>query len=260
MQGFTEFLHSYKERDYRVFKKGQGPGVLIMHELPGMVQECVDFASRLSEAGFTVYLPLLFGEPNIENNTGTTIQYFGKLCISKEFTLFQGNKTSPVIEFLKSLCRRIHKECGYNGLGAIGMCLTGGFVIPLLLEPALLAPVLSQPSLPINPFESASLACSDEDYEFACKRILKEKIPVLGFKFSHDALSSNEKFKRLKNDLGDLFIDNTIYSGPKNMQGLQVTDHAVFTIHFRNEEGHPTREAFDLLIEYYRKRLYKDKA
>lgn len=88
-----------------VYKKGNGFAVILMHELPGMIPECVDLARRLAEANFTVYLPLLFGEANSPLSVPKILQYVAQLCISKEFYLLAKNKSSPIADWLKSLCR-----------------------------------------------------------------------------------------------------------------------------------------------------------
>jgi dienelactone hydrolase len=46
-----------------VYVTGDGPPVLVMHELSGMNATAVDFARRLAREGFRVYLPHLFGKP-----------------------------------------------------------------------------------------------------------------------------------------------------------------------------------------------------
>lgn len=258
MRDFEQFNHTHLGMDHLVFKKGHGPAVIIMHELPGMIVECVDFADRIEKEGFTVYLPLLFGKPDIQISMIDTINFTSNLCISKEFYLFSSNKTSPIVEWLRSLCRLAHGECGYIGVGAIGMCLTGGFAIPLMVEPSLMAPVLSQPSLPISPLDRSSIACSDEDFQFACKRSKSENIPILGFKFSNDILSSNDKFQLLKFNLGDLFQGAIIDSSPGNKYNIPIYSHSVFTAHYNDSPGHPTREAFEKLVNFYKERLIKN--
>lgn len=256
MKNYQVFALSNGKISKRVFYKGEGPGIIIMHELPGMVPECVEFADRLVEAGFKVYLPLLFGEAGEGDPISGTLDNFPKLCISKEFNLFANNETSPIVEWLKLLCRKAHNYSKHRGVGAIGMCLTGGFAIPLLVEPSLMAPVLSQPSLPINPILfKGSPGCSKRDYEFACARIKREKIPVLGFKFSHDIISPNEKFKKLQKDLGSLFKGTIIDSGPFNPHNNPILAHSVFTLNYQDRDGHPTKEALNTLIAYFKERL-----
>lgn len=261
LEGFTEHKFSYEGDTKPVFIRGKGPAILVMHELPGMIPACVDFARRLADEGFTVYLPLLFGSPGVKYNLANTAAYTARLCVSREFSLLATGKTSPILVWLRALLRQAHQDCGGPGTGAIGMCLTGGFAIPLMLEPALLAPVVSQPSLPLvaNPFGRESLGCSEDDYRGACARARSEKIPVAGFRFSHDILSAPEKFERLEKDLGPLFQNNTIYSGPGNGKGIPITAHSVFTVDFKDEKGHPTREAWKKLLSFYQERLAEKK-
>lgn len=263
MEDFENFTHTENGITHTVYKKGKGPGIIIMHELPGMILECVEFARKISDAGYTVYLPLFFGEPGEKNTIPSlafaTAKYFAELCVSKEFAIFSAGKTSPIVDWLKGLCRLAHKECGYGGVGAIGMCLTGGFAIPMLVEPSLMAPVLSQPSLPIGAAGEAkkSLGCSDADFQKACLRAKTEKIPVLGFKFTHDILAANEKFDNLKSELGDLFIENRIDSGPNNPDRYPLYAHSVFTVNYNTGESSPTGLAFRQLLDFFQERLKK---
>jgi dienelactone hydrolase len=260
MKDFITIEHTYEDITHTIYKKGTGRGVIIIHELPGMVKECVNFARRISTEGFTVYLPLLFDQPDIPFSTIKTLENLTRLCIHKEFSLWENNRTSPIVEWLKSLSRLAHAECGGTGVGAIGMCLTGGFAIPMLVEPSLMAPVLSQPSLPLLPDSKGrkSLGCSDKDYAGACRRIKKEQIQVRGYKFSHDVLSDNQKFDTLQADLGELFVGMTIDSGLFNSHHIPIYSHSVFTVHYNDAEGHPTQEAYKTLIQYFKDRLYSN--
>jgi hypothetical protein len=85
--------------------------------------------------------------PDAGNAEKPTLGRIMSLCISREFTLLAANKASPVTESLRALARLAHEECGGRGVGAIGMCPTGGFASSMALEPVVLAPVL-QPGLP----------------------------------------------------------------------------------------------------------------
>lgn len=257
MQDFSQFTFHYQDIEHPVYKKGSGPGVIIMHEMPGMITECVNFGRRLAREGFTVYLPLLFGKENIPYSVATTLVHTAGLCISREFHLLAHNKTSPIIEWLKALCRQAHQQCGFGGVGAIGMCLTGGFAIPMLVEPALMAAALSQPSLPLG-FDRASKlspGCSRQDFEHVCQRVQQENIPVLGFRFSHDIISPDEKFQYLEEHLGENFRATRIDSAPGNPHNNPADAHAVFTVHFQNQQNHPTAQALQTLIDYYKQRL-----
>ena len=46
-----------------VYRAGRGPAVIVMSEIPGITPAVAGFAQRLVDAGYTVFMPLLFGEP-----------------------------------------------------------------------------------------------------------------------------------------------------------------------------------------------------
>src|SRR5262249_30215658 len=116
--GFASFDFSHADINHTVYVGGQGPGVLLIHELPGMVPQCVDFATRIIEHGFTVFMPLLFGAPN---SPPTAARNFLHVCISREFKCFATNQSSPITAWLRALCvERIRASCPGRGIGAIG--------------------------------------------------------------------------------------------------------------------------------------------
>lgn len=254
--GYESFEFTDGQFNKTVFKKGKGPGIIIMHELPGLSIETVYLADYLVKHGFTVYLPLMFGEPLMPADAASTATNMARLCISKEFHLFSARETSPIVNWLRSLCNEAHQVSGGPGVGAVGMCLTGGFAIPLMIEPSMMAPALSQPSLPINPiFDKGSLGCSRLDYQAACARAKREKLEVIGFRFSQDMLAAEEKFSQLRDDLGDLFIDETIDSSLGNIHGIPIYAHSVLTANFVDEKEHPTYQARDKLKQFFSEKL-----
>jgi len=131
-----------------VYVAAAGPAVIVMTEMPGISPHVARFARWVRDAGFTVYIPSLFGRdgavPGAEEGAAT----FQRACVSAEFRALASNESSPVTKWLRSLARFAHGECGGPGVGAIGMCFTGNFALTMMLEPSMLAPVLSQPSLP----------------------------------------------------------------------------------------------------------------
>ena len=129
---------------------GQGPGVIVMAEMPGISPHVARFARWVRDAGFTVYMPSLFGRDGAVPQADEGAQVFQRACVSAEFRALSANVSSPVTQWLRALARFAHGECGGPGVGAIGMCFTGNFALSMMLEPAMLAPVLSQPSLPLN--------------------------------------------------------------------------------------------------------------
>ena len=135
---FEEQSHSDGEFSFPIFRKGDGPGVILMHELPGLTRETVEFAEFIAANGFHVVMPLLFGSP-LQNSTLGTIKFAG-VCIRRECNCLTAGKSSPITNTLRSLCAKVHRDRGGKGVGAIGMCFSGGFVLSMMLEPALLAP------------------------------------------------------------------------------------------------------------------------
>ena len=69
-------------------------------------------------------------------------------CVSREFANWATSTTSPITVWLRALARAEHERCGGPGVGAVGMCFTGGFALAMMVDDELIAPVLSQPSLP----------------------------------------------------------------------------------------------------------------
>lgn len=140
-----------------IYRSGHGPAVIVMAEIPGITPKVADFARTVREAGFSVVLPDLFGTPGRDPNPDvhgrlgaarTMLKAVGKICVSREFSLLATGKTSPVVAWLRQLAAHEHARCGGPGVGAVGMCLTGGFALAMATDERLLAPVLSQPSLP----------------------------------------------------------------------------------------------------------------
>ena len=277
MEDFDKFVFGDRETSQRtVYKKGNGFAVILMHELPGMIPECVDLARRLAEANFTVYLPLLFGEANSPLAVPKILQYVAQLCISKEFYLLAKNKSSPIADWLKSLCRHAKAECGGNGVGVIGMCLTGGFVLSLMADESVISAVASQPSLPlrISQDRKESLGVSPEDLEIAKNRA-ENGVRILALRFSEDATSPPEKFIRLQKEFGQTTekIEDSeelcwkqnrvletieINSKANNPYQIPSSSHAVLTLGSDRNPKHPTNRVFRRVIEFLREQFNKD--
>src|SRR5256714_5679620 len=128
-----------------VYVAGSGPAVIVMAEMPGISPHVARFARWVRDAGFTVYMPSLFGRdgavPTAEEGTAV----FQRACVSAEFRALAGNASSPVTEWLRALARLAHAECGGRGVGAIRMWFSRNFPPTQLLGPSMLAPVPRQP-------------------------------------------------------------------------------------------------------------------
>ncbi len=171
---------------------GNGPAVIVMTEMPGISPHVARFSRWVRDAGFTVYMPSLFGRdgavPDAEEGAAT----FRRACVSAEFRAFAANKSSPVTEWLRSLARLAHEECGGPGVGAIGMCFTGNFALTMMLEPSMLAPVLSQPALPLE--DPAGLEIAPEEIAAVRERLEQEDLTVMAYRFKGDRFCKAERF------------------------------------------------------------------
>ena len=130
------------------YRKGSGPGVIVIHEIPGMTPKVIGFGEEVVEAGFTVVMPHLFGTPERAMSPLAVAGTLRQVCVSREFTKLATGETSPVAGWLRSLARELHEELGGPGVGALGMCFTGGFALAMMVDDSVAAPVLAQPSAP----------------------------------------------------------------------------------------------------------------
>ncbi len=252
----TTFSHAKRSRD--IYRKGTGPAVIVIAEVPGITPDVIGFADRVAAIGCTAVMPHLFGEPGAPESMGALLKTLPRLCVSREFGVWAAGKTSPVIDWLRALARSEHDRCGGPGVGAIGMCITGGFALAMATDDRLLAPVLSQPSLPfgVTRKHRADLGLSPEDLARVKDRCANEGLCVLGLRFSHDRFVPAERFERLRQELGDGFVGIEIDSSPGNPFGHPTKEaHSVVTRHLVDEPGQPTRDALDQVLDLFRQRL-----
>jgi len=214
---------------HTTYRKGTGPGVVVVHEIPGITPGVLRFAEEVVAAGFTVVMPLLVGEVGRDVSQGYLMGSMSKICVSREFTTMAMKKTSPVIAYLRALARQLHEDVGGPGVGAIGMCFSGGFALGMMLDDLMIAPVLSQPSLPfaMGRGRSADLNLSPDDAVVIANRAAAG-CQVLGLRYTGDKLVG-DRFTSLRTLLGDAFLAVEFPSTKKS-------DHSVLTEQ-RQEEG-----------------------
>ena len=255
LPGFTTRSFTHDGKTKPVYWRGQGPGVVIMHEIPGITPSLLRFAEWVADAGFTAVAPQLFGEPGRPNSNGYIAKSIAQVCISHEFSVLAAHKSSPVTDWLRALCRSVHSELGGKGVGAVGMCVTGNFALSLMMEPCMLAPVLSQPFLPFAIGKTRCAALHVSPQELAnVKRRVAQGDKVLGLRFSGDFTSPAARFETLRRELGDGFEGIEIDSKFGNPDGNPLA-HSVLTTDLVDEAGHPTRVALDRVIGFFRERL-----
>jgi dienelactone hydrolase len=229
-------------RTYDVYRRGSGPGVVVIHEIPGITPAVQRFAEDVVEAGFTVAMPSLLGTPGAPWTTGNVLRSTLKLCVSREFATWSTGRTSPVTGWLRALARDLHEQCGGPGVGALGMCFSGGFALAMMVDEHTVAPVLSQPSLPVAQLgrrHAADLNLSPSDRDAMIARA-RSGCPVLGLKFDKDPLPGT-RFETLTTLLGDAF-EGRVYPGTSSK------DHSVLT-----EQRVP--EAVERVLAFFTERL-----
>jgi len=257
LAGFEESTFEHAGVPRTVFRRGTGPGVVIMHEIPGITPDVAEFARRVADAGFTVFMPDLFGTPGKELSAAYNVGQLARACIAREFKVLAANESSPLVDWLRALCRRAHEELGGRGVGALGMCITGNFALTLMVDPSVAAPVLSQPSLPfaVGAKRRAGLHVSESDLVAIKRRAENEGVCVLGLRFTHDFMVPKERFERLRAELGEHFEGIEIDSSPGNPHGLSRFSHSVLTKDLVDREGHPTRAALDRVLSFFAEHL-----
>lgn len=253
--GFDVTTFTHGGRTHEVYRAGAGPAVVVIHEMPGLHPGVTAFGQRLVEAGYRVYLPSIFGRPGKPFGGSEMRRSLWQVCVSREFVLL-ADRTPPAVTWLRALAAQAHAECGGPGVGAVGMCFTGGFALAMAVEPAVLAPVLSQPGLPapLTARKRAALALDPADLA-TVKTRTGDGLCVLGLRFSEDRGSPPERFATLRRELGDSFEAIEIDSSPGNPHGIRKNAHSVLTVDLVDTPGHPTRAALDRVLAFFAERL-----
>ncbi len=261
----ADVLKDYTRFDFKdgkwtrpVFRKGSGPGVIIIHEIPGLHPLVVRFADRVAAAGMTVFVPSLFGEPGkAVSPRYATGEILKAICIRREFNVWATDKSSPIVDWLKALAKMAHKDCGGRGVGAIGMCFTGNFAMAMMTEPAVVAPVLSQPSLPfpLGARRKAAMGLSADEIGCARRRFQDEGLSAIGLRFDADPLVPPERFDTFKSTFGEAFEVIEIADADGLPAFGRPHSHSVLTINLRDDDPDgPTRRAEDRVIAFFKER------
>ncbi len=254
--GFDASILEFEDAARTVYRAGTGPAVIVMSEIPGITPQVAAFAQRVVEAGYGVFMPLLFGEQMRFPSRGYVLRTIARSCISKEFRVLAANQSSPIVNWLRALARHAHAECGGRGVGAIGMCFTGNFALAMMLDAPVLAPVLAQPSLPfaLSRSKRESLHVSDEEIRAAHEKIDRQGARILALRFIQDPMCPGERFARLRAEFGaaaeTIEIDEK-YASPR----FPKPAHSVLTNHLIDEAGQPTREALDRTLAFLSEQL-----
>lgn len=267
----TGRLETYQREDFAsggvahpLYRKGTGPCVIVLTEVPGITPMVLGFADTLIAMGCTAVLPDLFGEagrdPMAMGAVGRqryVMRTFAQLCISREFTLFATGRSSRVVDWLRALAHREHDRCGGPGVGVVGMCVTGGFGLALAVDPVVVAPVLSQPALPVPPVGRRRTVTdiAPTDLDVVARRCQRGELDVLGLRFDGDTLVPGQRFSYLSDRLGDRFLAIELDQADGNQAEPSPKHHSVLTGGLVDQAGSPTRHALDQVLEFLGHRL-----
>lgn len=241
---FTAVTKNGKSITHDIYTLGKGTKTLILiQELPGIGQETLALADQFVQNGYTVVLPHLFGPIGKTDTFRNLLRVF---CMRREFKLFAANKSSPVVDYLSALCSEIKQKYNVKGVAVIGMCLTGNFAISLMANDAVLAGFASQPSLPLT--KQSAIHISQQEIE-----LIKNKLDTIGpmhcGRFEGDTICSAKKFNT---------IDQTFNTDNKKriiLHQLPGKGHSILTLDFVDKEGHPTKKAFNIVLNYFDEHL-----
>lgn len=238
----------------RVHVTGTGSGVVVMTEMPGITPHVARFARWVRDAGFTVWMPSLFGTDGAAPSMELAGEAMRSGCVRREFQAFANGEPSPMARWLRQLAAHAHSECGGPGVGAIGMCFTGNFALRMTLEPSVLAPVMSQPSLPLD--DPAGTFVTSTEMTAVKQRLDADDLTVLAFRFEGDTYCRAARFETFARELGDRFIARVLPDSAAGPSGWIGVPHSVVTTSLIDEAGQPTAAARDEILDFLAHRLH----
>jgi dienelactone hydrolase len=259
LDGFAQFRFTAGEFGHTVYYGGDrhDPPLLLMPELAGFSPGMLQFAERLRQARFQVYVPWLFGP----FGQRTPLRNAIRLCISREFANLRAGVSAPVTTWLRALAAHISQHNGGGRVGAIGMCLTGAFAIPLVIDPKVVAAVAAQPSVPFGVGRGPwmhQLNVSDSDIAQARDRLTSGGAQILALRNRADGICPREKLERFQHEF-PVGLDVREYGDGNSRNSLGERPHATFTKEYRlapdAADDHPSRRAFADLIAFFERYL-----
>jgi dienelactone hydrolase len=211
------------------------------------------FARWVRDAGFTVWMPSLFGTDGAPGTREAAVAAMSSRCVRREFTAFANGTPSPMVTWLRRLAAHAHDACGGKGVGAVGMCFTGSFALALTLAPSVLAPVMCQPSIPLD--EPATTFVRAADLLAIRRRHDADDLTVRAYRFAGDPVCPAARFEAFEQALGDRFEPRVLPDEAAAPGGWTGVPHSVVTTHLVDEAGQPTAQARDEILAFFADRL-----
>jgi dienelactone hydrolase len=184
-----------------VYRAGEGPAVIVMHELPGIDRATVAVAERIRREGFSVVLPDLL--PPLLGRRSVVLNA-PRICIVREFWAFALRYDRPVTAWLQALAAREHERAGGPGVGIVGMCFSGGFALAAATRAPISVAVAAEPSLPFRwrPGAARDLGMPPAAETDLAARSARGEVCVRAFRYEGDPVAPPERMARLKELLG----------------------------------------------------------
>ena len=243
-----------------VYVAGSGPAVIVMPETPGISPHLARFARWVRDAGFTVWMPSLFGRDGAVPDAEESLATFKRTCVSAEFRALAAGQPTPIALWLRGLARIAHADCGGPGVGAIGMCFTGNFALSMMLEPAVIAPVLCQPTMPLE--DATALESPPQELAEVRERLQRDDLSVLAWRFDGDRFCTSQRFAAYAAALGNRFEGHVLPDSaaattdlPPFFEHVIKGPHSVVTVHLVDAAGEPTLAARDAILAFFARRL-----
>lgn len=242
---------------YDCYEKGQGPGVVLIPEIPGITPHVLGLADHLVDSGFTVVIPSPFGTPGKPESMGYVLGTVVRLCVSAEFRAFAVDAKRPITAYLRAVAADLAARTPGRGVGVIGMCFTGGFALATAVESSVLASVLSQPAtpMPISASRRRDPGLSKEELEQVVERTRTDGLCALGVRFSRDRAVPPQRFATLREHLGDAFEVIELDSSPGNPGGFSKSAHSALTAEVRDTPGNPALAARARAVEFLHQQI-----
>jgi dienelactone hydrolase len=242
---------------YDCFEKGEGPGVVLIPEIPGLTPGVLGLGEHLVGEGFTVVIPSPFGTPGRPESAGYAMATLARVCVSKEFRCFAANAQRPITQYLRAVATDLAARTPGRGVGVIGMCFSGGFALATAVEDVVNAPVMSQPS---TPFPVTARLRRDPGLSEGELNVIKERthtdgLCLLGLRFSEDRMSPSTRFDTLRAQLGDALEVIELDSSSGNVDGYGRGAHSVLTGEVRENPPNSAFTARARVVAFLRERI-----
>ena len=240
-----------------VYRRGDGPGVVLIPEIPGITDEVLGFADHLVDNGFSVAVPSLFGDPGRPMSGRYIASVAPRLCVASEFRAFAHAAHRPVTDYLRALAADLAASTPGPGVGVIGMCFTGGFALAAAIDDSVAAAVLSQPGIPfpVSRARRVDPGMSPDEFTRVAERAARGDVCAIGLRFSEDRVVPPERFQTIKNRLGDAFEVIQLDSSAGNPDGYPAGAHSVLTHEVRVDPPNSASRARDRVVEFLGERL-----